>query len=103
MYPHRLGIARFDRLEITCYEIFNDDGKFDHHEYWIDGTSFRYDTLLDKLEREHDTLSRLLFKLGEESFLDSVLKWDPASAQTRETFYNYLARQVGDWEDQPRV
>lgn len=103
MYPNRLGIAKFDRLEITCFEIFNDDGKFNHHEYWIDKTSFRYDTLLDELEREHETISRLLFRLGEEAFLESVLNWDPSSDKTRETFYSYLARQVKDWEDQPRV
>lgn len=101
MYPNRLGIARFDRLEITCYEIFNNDGRFNHHEYWIDGSKLRYVDLLDKLDREHPTISRLLFVLGETSFLSSVLSWDPSKETTRDAFYQYLASRVKDWEDQP--
>lgn len=103
MHPNRLGIAKFDRLEITCYEIVDADGVFSHHEYWIDGISFRYNSLLDKLDREYPTISRLLFALGEEAFLGSVLSWDPSQDTTRDAFYRYLARQVTDWEDQPRV
>lgn len=103
MHPNRLGIAKFDRLEITCYEIVHDDGEFSHHEYWIDGISFRYNGLLDKLEEEHPTVSRLLFVLGESAFLGSVLSWDPSQDTTRDAFYRYLARQVKDWEDQPRI
>ena len=103
MYPNRLGIAKFDRLEITCYEIFNDDGRFDHHEYWIDRDRFLYQDLLDKLDREHQTISRLLFVLGEEAYLASVLSWDPSKNTTRNAFYTYLASRVTDWEDQPRV
>lgn len=103
MYPNRLGIAKFDRLEIVCYEIFDDEGKFSHHEYWIEQVPFRYDSLLNKLDREHPTISRLLFTLGEEAFLGSVLSWDPSQETTRGAFYKYLASKVADWEDQPRV
>jgi hypothetical protein len=103
MYPNRLGIAKFDRLEIVCYEIFGDDGKFSHHEYFIDRDSFRYDSLLDKLDREYPTISRLLFALGEGAFLGSVLSWDPSQDNTRDAFYLYLASRVKNWEDQPNV
>lgn len=102
MYPNRLGIAKFDRLEIVCYEIY-DDGKLSHHEYVIGDTSFRYDGLLDELDRDYPTISRLLFALGENMFLGAVLSWDPSLDTTRDAFYSYLARQVKDWEDQPRV
>lgn len=102
MHPNRLGIAKFDRLEIVCYEI-HDGGQFSHHEYWIDGITFGYDTLLEKLNREYPTISRLLFKLGEQEFLDSVLAWEPEQATTRDAFYDYLASKVTDWEDQPRI
>ena len=102
MYPNRLGIAKFDRLEITCYEIFDDEGRFSHHEYWIDSAKYHYNSLLDKLDREYNTISRLLFALGETAFLGSVLRWDPSQNTTRDAFYKYLATQVKDWEDQPR-
>lgn len=103
-YPDRLGIAKFDRLEIICYEVFNENGCFSHHEYLIGEESFNYRTLLQKLDDEHPTVSRLLFKLGEESFLESVLSWDASLDTTRDAFYKYLARQVKDWDegDQPR-
>ena len=101
MYPNRLGIAKFDRLEITCYEIFGDGKRFSHHEYWIDKSSFRYGSLLDKLDKEYPTVSRLMFALGEDAFLGSVLSWEPEKATTRDAFYRYLASQVVDWEDQP--
>ena len=103
MYPDRLGVAKFDRLEIVCYEIHDDAGSFSHHEYWIDRATFRYNGLLDKLERDYPTISRLLFVLGEHAFLGSVLSWDPAQDTTRDAFYTYLASKVIDWEDQPRV
>lgn len=103
MHPNRLGIAKFDRLEITCYEIVNDKDEFSHHEYWIDGHSFDYNSLLDKLDSDYPTISRLLFVLGESAFLTSVLTWDPSQDTTRDAFYQYLARQVTNWEDQPRV
>lgn len=102
MYPNRLGVAKFDRLEIVCYEINNDEGLFSHYEYWVNGGKFDYVTLLDILDEEYETISRLLFALGESAFLGSVLKWDPSQDRTRDAFYKYLASQVRDWEDQPR-
>jgi len=101
-YPNRIGVAKFDRLEVICFEIYDDDGYFSHHQYTAERKGFYYDSLLDYLDQRYPTVSRLLFALGEDAFLGSVLSWDASCNTTRNAFYNYLASQVFDWEDQPR-
>jgi len=101
MHPNRLGTAKFDRLEILCYEIFSDDGQFAHHEYWIEKRTFDYERLLAWLKDKHSSVFRLMFVVGESAFLESVLSWEPGESSNRDAFYLYLANQVADWEDQP--
>lgn len=101
MYPNRLGTAKFDRLEILCYEIFTEEGQFSHHEYWIEKLTFGYESLLEWLKDKHPSVFRLMFVVGESAFLGSVLSWEPGEDTNRDAFYLYLASQVTDWQDQP--
>jgi hypothetical protein len=105
MYPNKIGFADFGVLKIECLEIFEGDC-FQRYSFRIDGQYLDFADLCNLLNQQYPTIAKLLQTLGREKFLNSVLIWDPSDAQTKKSFYCFLADQLneeGSWalDDQP--